>query len=69
MTSPFIYLMPSYWTRNFPPIIGVRWFNLLVLTITPAIALYGFTNLSLKKETVIFSVLYYIFSMLGENFL
>ncbi|KAJ3571726.1 hypothetical protein NP233_g3564 [Leucocoprinus birnbaumii] len=64
-TKPLRYLSPSHWTKNFPPVVGIRWFNVAVLTITPTIALYGFTNLSLKKETMIFSVLYYIFSMLG----
>jgi len=64
------YFVPfPYWTRSFPPIVGVRWFNIAVLTITPAIALYGFMKLSLRKETMIFSMLYYIFSMLGVHFL
>ncbi|KXN86974.1 Acyl-CoA desaturase [Leucoagaricus sp. SymC.cos] len=64
-TMPFTYLTPSFWTRKFPPVVGIRWFNLTVLTITPAIALYGIMTLPLKKETMIFSVLYYVFSMLG----
>jgi len=62
------YLIPSYWTQGFPPIVGVRWFNLLVLVLTPALAFYGFMTVSLSKETVLFSLSYYIFSMIGDSF-
>lgn len=67
MTTQFAFFKPTYWTRNFPPIVGIRWFNVAVLTITPTIALCGFMMLSMKRETAFFSVIYYIFSMLGEK--
>lgn len=52
---------------NFPQITGVRWFNVAVLTLTPAIAVYGMICVPLQRKTLIFSVLYYIFSMLGRH--
>ena len=61
------YLIPSYWIRGFPPIVGIRWFNLLVLAVAPALALYGFIALSLRKETMLFSLSYYLFSMIGDR--
>lgn len=53
--------------EKFPDIKGVRWFNLLVLTITPAVAAYGFLFSPRRFETIVFSVIYYVFSMLGAN--
>jgi stearoyl-CoA desaturase (delta-9 desaturase) len=67
MATRFVYFKPSYWTRDFPPIVGIRWFNVAVLTITPSVALCGFMMLSMKRETAFFSVIYYIFSMLGPS--
>lgn len=55
--------------KGFPVIKGVRWFNVAVLTITPAIALYGILYASARRETVLFSAAYYIFTMLGKCFL
>ncbi|KAF9562088.1 delta 9-fatty acid desaturase protein [Agrocybe pediades] len=57
--------MLSMLTRKFPECTGVRWFNLMVLTITPSIAAYGFWKLELKRPTVLFAIAYYVFSMLG----
>ena len=54
-------------TQNFPPIKGVRWFNLSVLVITPAIAVYGLFFLTCHLETMLFAMVYYVFSMLGEK--
>ena len=54
-------------TRKFPPTRGVRWFNVVVLTLTPLIAGYGIIGVVLSRETVLFSVAYYVFSMLGES--
>ena len=53
-------------TSKFPPTKGIRWFNLLVLIITPLVACYGFWATELKWNTGIFSGMYYVFSMLGE---
>ncbi|TFK37131.1 hypothetical protein BDQ12DRAFT_222818 [Crucibulum laeve] len=52
-------------TQKFPATNGIRWFNVAVLAITPAIAVYGLLFAHRRQETIIFSMLYYIFSMLG----
>jgi len=44
----------------------IRWFNLAVLTITPAIAAYGICVVKAQRDTVAFAIAYYVFSMLGE---
>jgi hypothetical protein len=54
---------------NFPPIVGVRWYNVFVLTVTPLIAGYGLLVAPLHRGTVVFSMLYYVFSMLGQSVL
>ena len=43
----------------------VIWFNLLVVTITPIIALYGLFTTQFDARTARFSVAYYVFNMLG----
>lgn len=48
-----------------PAITGVRWFNLAILTVTPAIAAYGLVFVPRLRGTIMFAVLYYVFSMLG----
>ena len=45
----------------------IRWFNLAVLTITPAIAAYGVCVVKAQRDTVAFAIAYYVFSMLGKN--
>jgi stearoyl-CoA desaturase (delta-9 desaturase) len=54
-------------TRNFPPNKGFRWFNIAVLTVTPMVAIYGLIFVRVRRETVLFSMAYYLFSMLGEQ--
>ncbi|KAI4524963.1 hypothetical protein K525DRAFT_192776 [Schizophyllum commune Loenen D] len=49
---------------GFPPIKGVRWFNVLVLVTTPAAALYGLCCTTLHSWTAAFAAAYYVFSML-----
>ena len=44
----------------------VRWFNLAILTITPAVGVYGVYTTRLRLETLIWSVAYYVISMLGK---
>ncbi len=44
----------------------VRWFNLAILTITPAIGVYGAYTTRLRLETLIWSVAFYVISMLGK---
>jgi len=51
--------------HNFPSITGVRWFNLAVLGLTPAIAGYGLLVLPRIGGTMLFAMIYYVFSMLG----
>jgi stearoyl-CoA desaturase (delta-9 desaturase) len=58
--------MPPPLMNNFPPIIGVRWFNLSVLIVTPVVAGYGLFVAPLLRGTALFAMLYYVFSMLGE---
>ena len=43
----------------------VRWFNLAVLTITPALGVYGAFTTPLRTPTLLWSVAYYVISMLG----
>ncbi|KAI8984934.1 fatty acid desaturase-domain-containing protein [Trametes punicea] len=43
----------------------VRWFNLAVLTITPALWLYGMRTTPLRAPTLLWSMVYYAITMLG----
>ncbi|KAJ7182712.1 delta 9-fatty acid desaturase protein [Mycena crocata] len=52
--------------HKFPPIEGVRWFNVFVLVGTPLIALYGLIFVTPDRRTVVFALAYYLFSMIGE---
>lgn len=57
-----------------PPISWDNWWkelnylSLSVLTITPAIAIWGALNVPLRWQTAVFSVFYYFFTGLGEHF-
>ncbi|PAV20367.1 delta 9-fatty acid desaturase [Pyrrhoderma noxium] len=64
----------AYTLRNSKPRPPVTWSNLLqelnyisllVLTVTPTIAIVGALNVQLKTSTAIFAVLYYFFTGLG----
>jgi stearoyl-CoA desaturase (delta-9 desaturase) len=46
----------------------VQRFNLTILVVTPALAVYGLLYVVPNMKTVIFAVLYYLFSMLGKRF-
>ncbi|KIJ40859.1 hypothetical protein M422DRAFT_32001 [Sphaerobolus stellatus SS14] len=51
---------------NFPPIRGFRWFNIGVLVISPALALYGLlTGYPYHVKTLLFAAFYYHVSMIG----
>lgn len=50
----------------FPPTSGVRWFNVFILTATPAIAIYGLFNAPFNRRTLWFAAVYYVFTMLGK---
>lgn len=52
-------------TKGFPTITGVKWFNLAVLVITPAIALYGLLRVPMLTKTAISAAAYYVYTMLG----
>ena len=54
-------------TKGFPPITGIRWFNLSVLVFTPALALYGLLHVPILTQTLVWTALYYIFSMFGKS--
>ncbi|KAG1723241.1 uncharacterized protein EDB91DRAFT_1240117 [Suillus paluster] len=54
-------------TQGFPAITGIRWFNLSVLVITPALSLYGLLYVHIFWNTVVCTTLYYIYSMLGYH--
>ncbi|TBU27702.1 hypothetical protein BD311DRAFT_788980 [Dichomitus squalens] len=43
----------------------LRWFNLAILTITPAVGLYGIYTTRLRWETLLWSTACYVLSMLG----
>ncbi|KAJ7489365.1 delta 9-fatty acid desaturase protein [Mycena latifolia] len=51
--------------RKFPPIEGVRWFNVSILVGTPLIALYGLLFVPFDRRTIMFAFAYYLFSMIG----
>lgn len=56
----------DYFTKGFPTITGIRWFNLSVLVVTPALSLYGLLQVPILTSTIVWTTLYYIFSMLGR---
>lgn len=43
----------------------VRWFNLAILTITPAVGLFGSFTTPLRTPTLLWAAAYYVISMLG----
>lgn len=45
---------------------GVRWFNVFVFILTPVIGFAGFWLADYNNKTMAWSILYYIFSMLGK---
>jgi stearoyl-CoA desaturase (delta-9 desaturase) len=53
-------------TRHFPVVKGIRWFNLSVLLVTPTVAIYGVLFVPHEPKTLIFSLVYYTYSMLGQ---
>ena len=46
-------------------LVRVRWFNLAILTITPAVGLYGSFTTPLRAPTLLWAAAYYVISMLG----
>ncbi|TBU38077.1 hypothetical protein BD309DRAFT_1084279 [Dichomitus squalens] len=50
---------------TFPIIRGVEWFNLAILLVTPLVSVYGIVYVPLKSKTLVFSLLYFWFSILG----
>ena len=71
MSTPPAKTSPSpttYKFHSFTSILSrVRWFNLAVLSLTPAFALYGICTRKLTRPTLIFSILYYFFTLLGQS--
>ncbi|KAJ3982466.1 delta 9-fatty acid desaturase protein [Lentinula detonsa] len=55
----------STYTEKFPAITGFRWFNIAVLVITPSVALAGVWLVAFRSKTMWFSILHYVFTMLG----
>jgi hypothetical protein len=46
---------------------AIRWFSLMVLTINPALSLYGLLHAPFNNKTVAFAWAYYVFSMIGKS--
>lgn len=44
----------------------IKWLDFSILTITPAIALWGIFNVNLRWETAVWSVIYYFITGLGK---
>lgn len=55
--------------HKFPPIEGVRWFNVAVLVGTPLIAVCGLFFIPFDWRTGLFAFAYYLFSMFGGTFI
>ncbi|KAI0790362.1 delta9-fatty acid desaturase [Abortiporus biennis] len=57
--------------KELPPITlqnllqNIQWISLLVLTITPSIAIWGLLNVKLRWETFVWSIVYYFITGLG----
>jgi stearoyl-CoA desaturase (delta-9 desaturase) len=54
----FLASLPQSFSR-------IRWFNLAVLALTPAFAIYGAFTTKLTYETALLSAFYYFVTMLG----
>lgn len=52
-------------TSQFPPAVRIKWFNLIALVVTPALALYGVMFVPFQTKTLVLSAFYYVYSMLG----
>lgn len=57
-------LPPITWTTLFGRII---WFNLITVTLTPLLSLYGIFTTRATPPTVVFSIVYYVWNMLGRS--
>ncbi|KAK7040756.1 hypothetical protein VNI00_009662 [Paramarasmius palmivorus] len=57
--------MLSSWTKNFPELKGIRWFNVMVLTVAPALGIRGLLFEPITRPTAWFTGLYYMFTILG----
>ncbi|TFL07914.1 hypothetical protein BDV98DRAFT_42813 [Pterulicium gracile] len=51
--------------RSWPTIRGVHWFNCAVLAASSSIGLYGALYVHVRRETAVFSVAYFFFSMIA----
>lgn len=60
-------------TKALPPITWrnayseINWLSLAILTVTPAVAIYGFCTTPLYLKTAIWSVAYYFITGLGQS--
>ena len=59
-TEPLPPITRSNWYKE------VRWFNLLVIIITPLLSIYGAATTNLDVRTFWFCVFYYVFNMIGR---
>lgn len=55
----------SKWSPAIGMLARVRWFNLAILTATPATGIYGSYTTPLRLETLLWSITFYVISMLG----
>lgn len=60
--------MSHYFLQGFPPIKGVRWFNVAVLLVTPVLGAYGLMfGRPYQPKTMAFALMYYLFSVIGAS--
>lgn len=52
---------------KWPQIHGLYVFNLLVLSVTPALAIYGARHVPLRPETGICGIIYFFVTTFGEH--
>ena len=45
---------------------NIQWISFLVLTVTPSLAIYGLFTVKLQWKTLVWSVIYYFITGLGE---
>ncbi|KAK7696572.1 hypothetical protein QCA50_001230 [Cerrena zonata] len=55
-------LPPVTWSNLSERII---WFNLITVILTPLLSLYGILTTRVTSQTLIFSIVYYVWNMLG----
>ncbi|OLY82485.1 Acyl-CoA desaturase [Smittium mucronatum] len=60
-----VFKKPEYPTETRPLVDRIHWVHVILLSVSPLIALYGFFTTKIQMKTLYFTILYYIFSALG----